>query len=487
MIRVGNLDVSIARRKVYEVGVPIDLSSRALELLLMLVEANGSLVRKSDIMKAVWPDTVVEENNLYVHVAAIRKLLGDYRDMLVCVSGRGYRLNFETQSIKSSGIEEVVSTSPIRKFAPPVSNTTLFGREKALTDVRSLLQQYAVVTLVGAGGIGKTRIAVEVAHKLSRDFCDSVLFVDLAQLTEPTTVRTIVSEAMGEVETVGISGWRKHNAAMHSMLIVLDNCEHVIEAATRCVENLIATKPGVRVLVTSREPLRAQGEVVFRVEPLDIGPIGVFSDVPPLPSSVEMFLDHASCIDLRFGRDAASVRRISRICQRLDGLPLAIEIASARAAVLGIEALADAIGDRFNNLSGGHRTALPRHQTLNATFDWSYNLLDVNEQKVFRRLGVLHRPFDISDACIVAADSEMTEADIVDAICGLCSKSLLADDVTRTKREHRLLETARSYALLKLEDNGERGVTEQRCELLEYGKSHRAPRVQLNCVPPRRI
>jgi predicted ATPase len=234
------------------------------------------------------------------------------------------------------------------------------------------------------------------------------------------------------------------------------------------------------------EPLRAVGEVVFRVEPLDITPVHLSGDTMTLPSSVEMFLAHASSIDLRFDRDSASVSLISRLCQRLDGLPLAIEIASARAAVLGIGALTEAIGDRFNNLSGGHRTALPRHQTLKATFDWSYNLLSTNEQKVFRRLAVLHGPFVTSDACIIAADSEMSQDDIVDAVCGLASKSLLAGcDIADSKREHRLLETTRAYALQKFDDEGERHAIEQRRALLAYSKLY-SPRASLSMdgIPP---
>jgi predicted ATPase/DNA-binding winged helix-turn-helix (wHTH) protein len=472
MIRVGNLDISTTRREVYEMGLPITLSSRALELLLVLVEANGALVLKSDIMKAVWPDTIVDENNLYVHVSAIRKSLGAHRNVLVGVSGRGYRLNIEPQLAKLPPDEARPIGRSARKFATPVPNaTTLFGRQTALTVVRSLLQRHPVVTLVGAGGIGKTRLALEVANEARNDFCDIVLFVELAQLTEPAAVRNIVSEAIIEAETVAASNRQGDSTPLLSALIVLDNCEHLIEAATRCVEELIATKAGVSVLVTSREPLRAVGEVVFRVDPLDTTPVQVSGDTMMLPSSVEMFLAHASSIDLKFDRNSASVSLISRLCQRLDGLPLAIEIASARAAVLGIGALMEAIGDRFNNLSGGHRTALPRHQTLKATFDWSYNLLSTNEQKVFRRLAVLHSPFVTSDACIIAADGEMSQDDIVDAVCGLASKSLLAAcDIADSKREHRLLETARAYALLKLDDEGERHATEQRHALLAYSK-----------------
>jgi predicted ATPase/DNA-binding winged helix-turn-helix (wHTH) protein len=474
MIRVGNLDVSTTRREVYELGVPITLSSRALELLLVLVEANGALVLKSDIMKAVWPDTIVDENNLYVHVSAIRKLLGAHRDVLVGVSGRGYRLNMEPPLAKISPTEARSTARSILKFALPVPNaTTFFGRQTALTVVRSLLHRHPVVTLVGAGGIGKTRLALEVANEARNDFRDLVLFVELAQLTDPADVRTVISEAVSEAETLAAAKKQGNSPALISTLIVLDNCEHLIEAATRCVEELIATRTGFSFLVTSREPLRAVGEVVFRVEPLDITPVHVDGDTFILPSSVEMFLAHASSIDLRFDRDSASVSLISRLCRRLDGLPLAIEIASARAAVLGIGALMEAIGDRFNNLSGGHRTALPRHQTLKATFDWSYNLLSINEQKVFRRLSVLHSPFITSDACFIATDSEMSQDDIVDAVCGLASKSLLAAcDVADSKREHRLLETARAYALQKLDDEGERHATEERRALLAYSKHH---------------
>jgi predicted ATPase/DNA-binding winged helix-turn-helix (wHTH) protein len=454
MMRVGNIDVSIETRQVYVDGKPVVLGGRATDILILLVQANSALVTKDEIMQTVWPDTVVEENNIHVHISAIRRLLGPYRHCLVSVSGRGYQLKGEARSAHA---DDNAGAEPMQtgKYRLPFIHTPLFGREKALLEVHSQLARASVVTLIGAGGIGKTRLAIEVARSAYIGRPGDVRYIELGHLTEPGAVVAAVGDAMGPPPEQ--REWRREDGAPDTSptLVLLDNCEHLVHGLASVVDPLLDADPSVRILATSREPLRATHECLYRVEPLAVPARDGSDTTSATSSSVRMFLHHARLIDSSFASGDGAVRLIGRLCRRLDGMPLAIEIAAARAAVLGIEAVLDEIDERFNNLSGGHRYGLPRHQTLRATFDWSYNRLNSIEQSVFRRLGTIDGTFTIADACAAAMGKDMTVEQITDAIWSLATKSLLVSDVRHSRSLYRLLEPARSYALQKLGDNGE--------------------------------
>jgi predicted ATPase len=240
------------------------------------------------------------------------------------------------------------------------------------------------------------------------------------------------------------------------MLLVLDNCEHVIDEAAHLAEALLRWSPGVRVLATSREPLLAEAEVVFRVSPLALPAEGT-EDVDALlqAGAVRLFVTRARAADAHLSLDNQAGRAISAICKRLDGIPLAIELAAARAEALGLEALAARLEDRIEVLTGGWRTALPRHRTLRATLDWSYELLPDPERVVLRRISVFAGAFTLDAASAVATDVGITEADLVSCVANLASKSLLTADVSGSKAVYRLLKTTRSYVLEKLVKSGE--------------------------------
>ncbi|MFM0504234.1 winged helix-turn-helix domain-containing protein [Paraburkholderia caffeinilytica] len=469
MIRVGNLEICKSRREVYQDGVPVSLSARTLDLLLLLIEAPGQLILKKDIIKAVWPRTAVDESNLYVHVSAIRKLLGPYRRLLVGVSGRGYQLNIEAQPEHAS-VARAAGDGATERYVLPMSHSLLFGRDDAIKDIHRLLKTSRLVTLTGAGGIGKTRLAAQSVKLIQADYPEGVFFVELSRFDDADSVHATIDEVVRIIQNRSVRPKSDHRHDAPRALVVLDNCEHVVKAVSQSVAGRIASADSFTVLATSRVPLGTGAEVVYQVQPLQVACARPMKP-SAVPSAVAMFISQARAIDPQFGRAPDSVELISQLCQRLDGLPLAIEIAAARAAVLGIDALLGAINERFNNLSGGFRTALPRHQTLAATFDWSYKLLEENEKKVFRRLGIFPAHFSLEDAYAVTADEEMVGTEVAAALQGLSAKSLLiSDDRGQRGREYRLHFTSRAYALQKLDDNGERRAVERRLGALAYRK-----------------
>ena len=340
----------------------------------------------------------------------------------------------------------------------PAPTSELIGRAAALAEVTELLGVHRLVTLIGAGGIGKTRLGLDAARELLADFVDGVWVAELAPLSDPGLVPGTVAAALGLTLRAGAESSERVAAALGAkrVLLVLDNCEHVIEAAARMVAALLNANPHARVMATSREPLRAPGEYVYRVLSLELPAEGAQDREDLLEAAaVKLFVARARAADLRFSPDARSAVIAGAVCRRLDGIPLAIELAAARTATLGLEELAVRLDDRFRLLTGGHRTALPRHQTLRATLDWSYELLSDRERVVLQRLAVFAGSFVLEAASEVAASVDVSAEDVVDAVAGLVTKSLVSADVAGAVAQYRLLETTRAYALEKVTASGE--------------------------------
>jgi predicted ATPase/DNA-binding winged helix-turn-helix (wHTH) protein len=471
MIRIGPLQVDLTSRELLLDGQPVRIGSRAFDMFAVLIAAKGELVSKNDMLKEVWPDTIVEENNLQVHMSALRKVLGESRGLIQTVSGRGYRLVARQSPVQHasgvtlSGFGRDLQAANDRQSAAahiphnlPASFSPLIGRDDALRDVAQALASARHVTLLGAGGIGKTRLAVEVARRLLDAYPDGVYLIPLASTSDANSVLAMfaasvgVSKASGPLTLTRVSSeWGERR-----VLCVIDNCEHVLGPAAELADALLNAGPGVRVLTTSREPLRLAQEHLYWVASLDVPAHDDQSQQVLERSAVQLFLSRARAMDARFSSDERSIQLTGTVCRRLDGIPLAIELAAARAATLGIETLADHLDDRFDMLTGGNRTALPRHQTLKATLDWSHGLLDDAERATLRRLGIFVNSFSIDAAIAVAADSGLQQAAVIAAVSGLVEKSLVVARVERGKASYRLLETTRAYALQKLDDNGER-------------------------------
>lgn len=453
MIQIGNLSVDFEQRDIRHHGASLRIGARALDILEVLHRANGSLVSKDDIMDAVWPGLIVEENRLQVHVATLRKALGPNRDLIKTVPGRGYLL---------------IAHPPVaHTVAPPAADAAhdadaashpvpLVGRQTEIGQIVDMLERAPVVTLVGAGGIGKTSLAGRVAHEWRARSGDRVVFVELAcAATRDDVLRAIATELGLDVDGVPAVEQVGDALAATRGLLVLDNAEHVVDLVADLVETLTSHSATPRVLVTSREPLHISVETVFRVSPLAVPDRSASVDEIVRHSAVELFLARIRAATPDCAVDAAGLRLIGDICRRLDGLPLAIELAAARVATLGLEVVAARLDDRLNLLTGGLRSALPRHQTLRATFDWSYVLLDAAARSLFRRMACFIGPFTFDAARDVAMAPGMPAAEMVALLGELVAKSLVAVEFNGAQARYRLTESTRAYALEKLRNEGE--------------------------------
>ena len=459
----GACEIDLARRELRVVGSPVPVGGRAFEIVEILAESAGELVTKNELMDRVWPGAIVNDNTLQMHISAVRKALGSHRTILKTESGRGYRL-LGDWTARDQGPARVVVAQQLRVFeTTPATNipalaTGVIGRSTAVQRLRDLVSAYRVVTLTGPGGIGKTALALEVASGLQHEFADGTWLVELASLADPGLVPSAVASALGlklggeEISAEAVA----RAVGGNNLLLVLDNCEHVVDAAVNVVEALIGFCPRTTILATSREVLRTNGEYVYRVPPLDVPALDAGEPDRILGhSAVELFIARAGALDSDFSPHAENLRTVAAICRHLDGIPLAIEFAAARAALLGIEEVAVGLRDRFTLLISGRRTALPRHRTLRATLDWSYDLLPEVEQRLLRHLAVFPAGFTLDTAVAVATDTGLDAAVVPDRIVNLVAKSLVALDRSETASRWYLLESIRAYALEKLNDCGE--------------------------------
>ena len=471
-VEFGRFRILPHRRQLLADNRPVDLGARAFDVLMALIEARGAVVSKDALLERVWPDQIVEENNLAIHVWALRKAFAADRGLIRTVFGRGYQFAGEIRTVSVGPDVPATAAMPEATRSPsrPPTNlpepiSDLIGRDAELHEILALCGSHRLVTLAGAGGIGKTRLGFEVAwHQLSR-FADGVWAVELAPLSDSKLVPVTVATALGLELTSGATSPQSVANALRSkrLMLVLDNCEHVIDAAAGMAEALLHANPAACVIATSREPLRAEDEWVYLVPPLAVPPEDRPDGEDALRyGAVRLFNERARGAAANFSSDARIEAAIAGICRRLDGIPLAIEFAAARAADHGIDGLAAGLDDRFQLLTRGRRTALPRHQTLRGTFDWSFELLTERERVGLRRLAIFAGSFTLRDACAVGADNEVTAAEIDDCVANLVAKSLVTVDLGGPLRRHRLLETTRAYALEKLFGSGEFDAVAQR-------------------------
>jgi len=441
----GRFRVLPHRRELLVDGQPAKLGGRAFDILLALIEARGAVVSKNALMARVWPGRVVEENNLQSHISALRAALGRDREVIRTVSGRGYQFVGEILALPEGGDDRASlgpkaadpGALPPTNVPEPVSE--LIGREDELAEVVNLMGAHRLVTLTGAGGIGKTRLAVALARELRPHFADGVAAAVGLELGGEASVQNVAQRLAGR-----------------RLLLVLDTCEHVIEIAASMAEAALGAGPELRILATSRELLKAEGEWVYPVSPLAVPTAEVEQGDFVEYGAIRLFLERARAANPRFAPDRPLVELIAAICRRLDGIPLAIELAAARASALGVEGIAARLDDRFHLLTGGKRTALPRHQTLRATLDWSYELLTEPERVILRRLAVFAGPFSLEAATAVAADPETELASVVENLASLVMKSLVTTEGDGAVARYRLLDTTRAYATEKLDESGQR-------------------------------
>ncbi len=477
MIKIGALRINFEQREMRRDGCVLRISSRAFDILEVLYRANGAIVAKDDIIDAVWPRQSVEENRLQVHIAALRKVLGEDRELIKTVTGRGYLL-VKRVGDPAALSEQNAQGEPRLSAHLPIYTRPLIGRDDEVARILAQLEEVPVLTLVGSGGVGKTALAVRVAHAAGESSARTVRFVELASAQTREAVLAALAlawqigpQAMGSEARLLLA--IRELLPAQGALLVLDNAEHVIDIAAALVETL-ASCAALRVLVTSREPLAIRAETLFRVEPLAVPPEGASVATMLAHGAVALFLQRARSHAPACGNDAASVRLVADICRRLDGLPLAIELAAARVATLGIEGVASrlhhSMDERLDLLSGGPRDASPRQQTLRATFDWSYALLDASARALLRNLAFFAGAFTFEAVCAVAAEPDDPVAAVIASLGELVAKSLLAVEFRGAIASYRLTESTRAYAMSKLREEGAlRSVGERH---LRYLQSH---------------
>ncbi|MDB5636051.1 MAG: transcriptional regulatory protein [Bradyrhizobium sp.] len=455
----GPFELSIGERVLRHDGQMLPLGDRALDILIYLAERPGEVIAKQELIVHVWSDVTVEEGSLRVHVAAIRKALGDGQfgnRYIANIKGRGY--SFVGTVVPFAGSTESRKDKLPRQGRLPVRPLMMIGRETVIREVSDKLRDERFVTLLGPGGIGKTTIALAVGRAAAEEFSGHVYFVNLESLTDPRHVAGAVATSLGLALKSKDPGLELADLVRsRKLLIILDSCEHVIEAVASLAEQLYQQTEEIHVLTTSRELLKVEGEHCYRVLPLDCppdGPAQTANAVLRYPS-VQLFVRRVAARAGSVVLTDEEAPFVAEMCRKLDGIPLAIELAAGQAAALGIKSTVSLLASRMGLLRLSHRTAVPRHRTLRATLDWSYNLLSDGERIVFRRIAPFVGHFTLEGARYVAGELGAGTGEIFDAIAGLVEKSLITTRIDETQAQYRLLDTTRAYALEKLEEHAE--------------------------------
>lgn len=455
----GDFEIQAEEQRVLVGGVPIPLGARAFQLLLALVQRAGRLVTKDELLEAVWPDVVVEENNLHVQISTLRKLLGV--DAITTVVGRGYRFTPEI-SLKTATVARSQQAASPSRSSLPHHLGALIGRTDDLAQLHELLRNARLVTITGPGGVGKTRLMIAAAQEVETSYLQGAWLIELANQSDPQMVPVAAAARFGvEVKDVASA---TEALARHlrdkDCLMLLDNCEHLVEAVASLAEALLIAAPNLKIITTSQDVLGIAGEQIFRVPCLPLPPnderaTRLSAETALSFGAIRLFVERAKLGDPQFSCDEERVGMLVGICRRLDGIPLAIEMAAARVGTLGLQSVARLLDERFLALAAGRRTAIPRQRTLHATLDWSYRLLGTHERIVFRRLAGFVGGFSLAAAIAVASDEEMSQSEVIEAVSLLVTKSLLSVDTSQGHWRYRLLEVTRAYALEQLAESGE--------------------------------
>ncbi|WP_429304039.1 ATP-binding protein [Paraburkholderia sp. GAS199] len=450
----GATVVAPGRRELLHNGKKVEVGDRAFDLLLFLVNSRGDVASKDAIISHVWPRRIVEENTVEGQISALRRALGCDRTAIRTVTGRGYQFTGELAGSQAAELRpEPVASAGV---SVPAEIAPILGRADALDDICHAALQRRLITLSGTGGIGKTRLALEAARQLTPNFPGGVYLAELASTTSADFLPSTIAVALGFPPGDGTPSLDRLAPALSAkrLLLILDNCEHLIEDAAQICERLLCIAPGATVLATSREPLRISGEYVYRVPSLSVPPDEAVSDAREF-GAVQLFEERSG----NLGAAARSCNQSAlsatiRICRQLDGIPLAIELAAACSMSMPLEEIADRLDDRFQLLTRGSRTALPRQQTLRATLDWSYALLSAVQRTILNRLSLFAGAFSAESAQAFAATGDIPADTVFTALFELVDKSLISVIPTEGKARFRLLETTRAYAREKLRAEG---------------------------------
>jgi predicted ATPase/DNA-binding winged helix-turn-helix (wHTH) protein len=465
--RFGRFELRPAERRLLVDGRPAALGARAFDVLLVLIERRDRVVSGQELFELVWPGLVVEENNLRQQVAALRKLLG--AEAVVTVPGRGYRFALPLND-DSANVAALVAAPAVQCTAGPnnlpLNLPALVGREDEIGAVLPLLAGTHLMTLVGTGGVGKTRFALEIADAVQGSYKDGVWLVELASVTDPALVVRSVASVLDVHEEPGrpLFDTLLDFLRRRELLLVLDNCEHLIEGCARLAEKVLHTSAASRTLATSREALGIDGERVWRVPSLGTATPRADLSVEHLTgyAATRLFVQRAIAASPAFALTRENAPAVARICHQLDGIPLALELAAARVKAMRVEQVAQRLDDRFALLTRGSRTALQRHQTLRSLIDWSHGLLSEPEQVLLRRLSVFAGGWTLEAAEAVCSGGGVAREAVLDLLARLVEKSLVVLNDESAEARYRMLETIRQYAFDKLLASGEADVVRTR-------------------------
>jgi predicted ATPase/DNA-binding winged helix-turn-helix (wHTH) protein len=453
VVSFGPFSLVASERLLTRDGAPVELGSRALDILIALVTRPNEPISKQELLARVWPDVTVEESSLRFHIAGLRKALGDGKNgarYITTLAGRGYCF---VTPIARPGDRGKVDAAVVDDFPHgnlPSRPMRMVGRDDDVLGLSTQLTAGRFVTIVGAGGVGKTTVAIAVGHHLIEAFTGAVLFVDLGMLSDPKLVATAVASMLGlsvqsDDATPNLIAYLRNKR----ILLILDTCEHLIEAVATLAARIVAAAPDVHILATSREALQVEGEHVYKLDALACPP-----DDPQLTAAAlqqfpatQLFLERARASGVRLDLSDADAPIVVGICRKLDGVALAIELAARRVEAYGLQQTAALLDQRLTLLWVGPRTAPPRQKTLQATLDWSYGLLSEVERTVLRRLAVFVGHFTIDAALAVVTSATVDQALVFGAIDSLVAKSMVATRPIGAMMRYRLLDTTRAYAL----------------------------------------
>lgn len=454
VVSFGHFNLVPSERLLMKEGVAVALGARALDTLIALTSHPNEIMGKADLMARVWPDVTIEESSLRFHIAGLRKALGDGKDgarYIATMTGRGYCFvaPISLVTTETPGTAPMVAADPGSNLLPSRLER-MVGRAGDVATLSAQLAASRFVTIVGSGGVGKTTAAIAVAHEMLAAFAGAVIFVDLGILRDPRMTAAAVASMLelpvrSDDPTHGLIAYLRDK----HILIVLDNCEHVVEAAASMTAQIFQAASQVHILATSREPLKVEGEYVHRLAPLAFPP-----DDPRLTAEValtfpapQLFVERAKSSGAHLDLDDADAALVAGICRKLDGVALAIELAAGRVEAYGLEQTAALLDQRLTLMWQGQRSAPPRQRTLQATLDWSYGLLSKLERSMLCRLAVFLGHFPLEAARAVVTSDGVDEALVIDAIDSLVAKSLVATHRVGAKMRYRLPDTTRTYAL----------------------------------------
>jgi predicted ATPase/DNA-binding winged helix-turn-helix (wHTH) protein len=458
-LRFGPFELNVAERSLRKTNQVIPLGGRAYDILIALLENAGEVVGKAELIARAWPDVTVEEGSLRVHLSALRKALGDGQfgnKYIANIQGHGYRFIAPVTHLPADHDRSGASAG-LSNLPPALGR--MVGRENIVREIQGWLQtEQRLITILGAGGIGKTTVALSVGHGALADFSGAAFFVDLSTVNDKEHLIGAIASAVGlDSQLVDPKEALLNFLRPRRMLIILDSCEHLIEKAAEIADYIFQNVPDIYILATSREALHVPGERVLRLCPLDCPPEQpglTASEVLAYPA-VRLFVERISARGGGFSLTDDEAPIVAEICRKLDGIALAIELAAGRAANFGVRNTVAKLGSRLDLLKFGRRTANPRHQTLKATLDWSHDHLSEVERVVFRRVAIFIGHFTLEAALAVGKEGEIGQFEIESAVENLVNKSLMGVRTSSRGTLYRLLDTTRGYALEKLAVSGE--------------------------------